>query len=714
MKLNKILILSIILIFFLTVVTVSASDDNQTELSITDETPTLEDTVIEENLEEANNDNIVITANETVEEKKDADFDIDFGDEYADRWSRPDYPSVFVYPKYDDMSGKFAISVDGKTKYNADVNYFQDPYAEIIVDSYDTGKHTLAVKYSGDNNYKPLTKTHIFSIKNAVIYMPDEVYEIGDGIGVDLPAKSKGTVTLSINGKQVSSKTVKALDDYAETAGVSNYVTFNLDKYLKFNETYNVSVTYNVKWYGKTLKETKTSKITQVTYPLEINTQFENEYGMENLIDIYAYKGLSKNNLHAFIDGKEFEIKKLDEEGNLAYYCINTTNVKVGNHTIVINYTGDSKYPSKSVNDTFEVIAKIRTPDEGRFDEGILYNSSGFVNLTLPDDATGNLTVYLGKTNSSYELYKTTELKNGFANIEITGDHIGKYYLKATYEGNYAVENVANEIIDIQPIMKYPTSLYWGQNKYVTVQVDNETTGTLYIEKDGMTYKQAKVINGSAKISLANMAPARYYDSIAFVFNNSDYETAAWGFLFTVRPVMELTATKTSIYYGETSYFSMKVTGYNGKILKDKWIKFKIGKNTIKVKTNSKGIAKLKIPNSVKPGKYNVKVSYRDEFSLYKKLVVKQVLTLKTVKVKKSAKKLVLTATLKKGKKALKNTKVTFKFKGKTYKATTNKKGIAKVTIKKSVLKKLKVGKKVTYQATYLKNTVKKTVKVKK
>jgi len=36
------------------------------------------------------------------------------------------------------------------------------------------------------------------------------------------------------------------------------------------------------------------------------------------------------------------------------------------------------------------------------------------------------------------------------------------------------------------------------------------------------------------------------------------------------------------------------------------------------------------------------------------------------------------------------------------------------VTIKSNVLNKLKVGKKVTYQATYLKDTVKKTVKVKK
>ena len=89
-------------------------------------------------------------------------------------------------------------------------------------------------------------------------------------------------------------------------------------------------------------------------------------------------------------------------------------------------------------------------------------------------------------------------------------------------------------------------------------------------------------------------------------------------------------------------------------------------------------------------------------------------LTLKTVKIKKSAKKLILKATLKKGNTPLKSKKITFKFNGKKYKAKTNKKGIAKVTIKKKILKKLKVGKKVKYQASYGKLTVKKTAKVKK
>ena len=44
----------------------------------------------------------------------------------------------------------------------------------------------------------------------------------------------------------------------------------------------------------------------------------------------------------------------------------------------------------------------------------------------------------------------------------------------------------------------------------------------------------------------------------------------------------------------------------------------------------------------------------------------------------------------------------------------SNEKGVANVIIKSKVLKKLKVGKTVTYQAKYKHDTVKKSVKVKK
>ena len=49
---------------------------------------------------------------------------------------------------------------------------------------------------------------------------------------------------------------------------------------------------------------------------------------------------------------------------------------------------------------------------------------------------------------------------------------------------------------------------------------------------------------------------------------------------------------------------------------------------------------------------------------------------------------------------------------GKTYKAKTNKKGVAKKTLKRNVIKKLKKGKKYTVRVKYLKNTAKITVRV--
>ena len=130
------------------------------------------------------------------------------------------------------------------------------------------------------------------------------------------------------------------------------------------------------------------------------------------------------------------------------------------------------------------------------------------------------------------------------------------------------------------------------------------------------------------------------------------------------------------------------------------------------------GVIKYKF-SKLSIGKHQIKVYFHDGKKVYSKTHIitvdesdKVSLSLKTVKVKKNAKKLVLTATLKLNKKAKKGLKVVFKFNGKTYKAKTNKNGVAKVTVKKNVLKKLKRGKKVTYKAKYSFKTVKKTAKV--
>ena len=165
-----------------------------------------------------------------------------------------------------------------------------------------------------------------------------------------------------------------------------------------------------------------------------------------------------------------------------------------------------------------------------------------------------------------------------------------------------------------------------------------------------------------------------------------------------------------SVDYNGGKYFSVKVVTADGHAVgAGAKVTFTINKKTITVTTDKNGIAQIKITDI--PKKYTITTKYAGK--TYKNTVtVKQVLKTKTVTIKKTAKKFTLQATLKINGKLVKGKVIKFKFKGKTYKVKTNKKGIAKVTIKKNVIKKLKKGKKYGVKVTYLKDTIKTTVKV--
>ena len=697
---KKIICFSLMILILTISLGVVSAEDNSTE--------SIELEEIDENIESLSDLNETYTADV---DKKDPDFDIVFDSTFIENsWTRPEGPSIFIYPTAENMSGNFTVYVDDEELGSGDSQYFLDPNLEILAPFYKLGDHTIKVQYSGDDVYNELVKNKIFTVKQLDIEMMGSEYVMGnDGINVNVVPKASGTVTLYIN--DIKKKTIKVtpLDDEAADVGFSNNIFIDLDNYLSFGQTYNVTVTFNGKYNGKTLKETKSGSITSVTYPIEIETWGDYEYGFENIIDLYTPKDLVKNNLNVYIDNKQVTVYRYDGEDDFAFctYYVNVSDCTVGRHTISVNYTGDDKYPSKFTNSTFDIFAEIKISDDI-----VIYNSSIDVELALPGDAAGNLTVYLSKSNSGYEIYDTQSLTDGYAKINIYPEHVGEYDIRATYAGNYEIQNITDYSIDVQPIISYPEYMIWGDDKYITIKTDKESNGTLYFYRLWKLYKQADVVNGSANISLADLPIKLYYDGeTTIAYENNDYEVELWEYWLTVKPKFTLTG-PASMYYGDSASYSLKVYGANGKVLASKFVTIKIGSKSFKVKTNAKGIATFKVPNTIVAGKYTVKAIY-NSFSTSKKLTVKQVLKLKSVKVKKSAKKLVLTATLK-NKKVLKNKQVTFKFNGKTYNAKTNSKGIAKVTIKSNILKKLKVGKKITYQATYLKGTVKKTVKVQK
>ena len=277
--------------------------------------------------------------------------------------------------------------------------------------------------------------------------------------------------------------------------------------------------------------------------------------------------------------------------------------------------------------------------------------------------------------------------ENGIANFKLPLLKPG-FYTITTYVNGTAVINTINISSSI------------GVDEKITVGYNSNSKFTVNFYDAG-----CKVIS-SVTIPIYN-----HIGSYKITFKNyltSETVTS------TVNVVSRLSGNKNiNMFYNGQNTYSVKVFGADGKVVgKNVIVTIKINKKTFRVKTNANGMAILKIPNTITPGTYTITATYAGQ-TVKNTLKVKQVLTSKkTVKVKRTSKKLVLKATLKQGKKVIKGKKITFKFQSKTYSAKTNAKGIAKITIKKNVIKKLKKGKSYAVKITYLKDTIKTTVKV--
>ena len=122
-----------------------------------------------------------------------------------------------------------------------------------------------------------------------------------------------------------------------------------------------------------------------------------------------------------------------------------------------------------------------------------------------------------------------------------------------------------------------------------------------------------------------------------------------------------------------------------------------------------------KFCNKFSLGWYSLLPKYVNYYKVYSKtfkVTAKQSIALYKTNIKKSSKYITLSAKLTQKQK---NKKITFTIKGKTFTARTNEKGIATVKIPtKKIYSKLVVGKRASYSATYLKDTAKIAVIVKK
>ena len=324
-------------------------------------------------------------------------------------------------------------------------------------------------------------------------------------------------------------------------------------------------------------------------------------------------------------------------------------------------------------------------------------------NLTIYSTANGK-TILIMKDN---DILGSAIVNDGKATFDLTLDS-GTYVIVTPYGD----EEVLNGF-EIMKSIDIPESVKIGYKYKLILDstfYDGEGIELFFrdipAELDGKTYNFTIENNeGVLSLSLSNLAIGTH----TLILKNPETLEQS---VTTIKVVSRFSGnSNVKMYYGDGSTYKVRVYGNNGApVGANKIVTIKFNKVTYKVKTNSKGYAIFKIPYTAKPGIYTLFATYGQ--TIKNTINIKQVLTLQKVNVKKSAKQLVIKATLKNGKTPIKNKVVRFNFNGKAYSVKSDKYGVAKITVTKALLNKLKVGKVVTYQATYIKNTVKQSVKV--
>ncbi|WP_458453130.1 Ig-like domain repeat protein [Methanobrevibacter sp.] len=564
------------------------------------------------------------------------------------------------------------------------------------------GRYLLTVGHKEDNYYTEMSKSQMILVGFAptiIRVMPEDIfYKQNETITVHVPVDVTGNVTLEINGKNYTSKEIND--------GEVIFVIPNLP-----GGTYNVTAYYEGN--NKSLANS-TSALFHVK-PIETSIVVSTDggyYGTDIPVNVSIADTDAKGKVLIVIEDIYGSTLVIADSNNLST-VINT--LDAGTYNLTAFYTGDNSYLN-ATDSTILVVTPINLNATGSSENITTDENSTFL-INVPDSFVGKANITVGDVTKVYDISGPTRvtfdsLEEGgkTADIKLYGS---KNYNDQSFSISFEVRKPISTdglfTIHSNDMKRGWNSPYDYQAEFLNANGDALANADVKFIVNGKEYIVKTNYDGIAQLRTSKLAIGKYTITSINLATGHQIDNR-------IEIVARIVDNKdVTMDYMDGTYFTVKVIGDDGKVApQGDMIDVFINNVHNLVKVGKNGIAKFKI--NVNPKTYKVVVEYKT-FKKTNKIVVKQTLKLvkKTVKVKKG-KKIILKAKLKwSNGKAIKGKKITFKFKGKKYKAKTNKKGVAKVVIKKkNVLKKLKRGKKYKFTATYVKNTVKGKVSIKK
>ena len=562
------------------------------------------------------------------------------------------------------------------------------------------GNYTLTVTTIADKNHNPVTKEVNITVNklSTEIILANETLDlkVGDEVTdlANLTPAGAGNLTLTS-----SDEDLVYIDDDGIVIGNGQgqaIITVSFAGNENYAAAENKTITVNVELNDASVSVENDTLNLKVDETSAINATIEPDTIM----------------LHIKYTSSDDSVVTVDKNGIV-------TAVGEGRAIITLEVGDDEIYAKNSTTVTVTV-NKINTTADVSIPENITVGDNSTVNVILPADATGNVTVKVDG-----EVVDTVPVKDGNADVTIPSMSAGNHTVEIAYsgDGKYDPVTETKDITvsknDITPEIIIPSDIEFGDNATVDVKLPDDATGNVTLTVDGKEINTVPVTNGTASVKLPALDAGNHTAEIAYS-GDDKYKPASKTTTISIdKDSTKITAADVTATYKVDKYLVITLKDSKGNPLANASVTVDL--NTIKnYTTDENGQIKIKVSNLL-PKTYNAKITFAGNNNYLgsdatAKVVIKKAtpkITASNKMFKTTTKNKKYTITLKDNTgKPIKNAKVYLKVNGKTYKATTNSKG--KATFKITKLSKTGTFKAtVTYKGNKYFNKVTKKVTVK-
>ena len=550
------------------------------------------------------------------------------------------------------------------------------------------GLHSITVELMSDkyNFTRTIANFTIHVIKTQILAHDFTTIESGNE-NYTVTLKDENNNTLA--GKQIkftlNNQPVYAVTDENGCAGIP--INLNGGKYQVTVSYSNSSDKYD------DFEVTKTINVKTI-----VTGEVKVKKSLNNAELTFSFSQPISMTLNALINN---ESKPINVKNGMA--TLTLSNLDNGHYDVNVTFGQNDLYEFREVSASFDIkvyhtkiIASPLT----------IYYHDGTFSIRLLDENNNpikNSNVYISLNNRNSTLKTDTD---GVAEIESLIRYdlgVGSHNVILKYMGDDEYCPSVNETtITVLSCIILPQPVYTLNSHYTVTLYDKNgliKEKEVKITLNGIAQTISTDSNGQANLNI-NLNPGSYSVAVENL-QTGEIKTQ------TIQVVSRLSGNANVVmYYGAGKSYTVRAyDDYGNPAGAGEIVTFNVAGKNYNVQTGNQGYASFKI--TLKAGSYQITATYKG-FKVSNKITVKPTLITKDIKVKKGKKIKYQAKLLNTNGKALKGKKITFKIKGKTYKAKTNNKGIAKITIKKS----LKPGKyKITVKYGKVTSTSKITVK---